>query len=136
MLRDEVESIVTAQVQTINPDYQRIYSELIDLHSQIEVLNSTISSTEKMRDEYSERVSKLPAVEQQLLQLERDVKVKEDLYSLLLQNLEETKISEAGVVGSATIVDKAITPINPVKPNKKTYTCHRCCFRFLPRLYS
>ncbi len=119
MLRDEVESIVTAQVQTINPDYQRIYSELIDLHSQIEVLNSTISSTEKMRDEYSERVSKLPAVEQQLLQLERDVKVKEDLYSLLLQNLEETKISEAGVVGSATIVDKAITPINPVKPNKK-----------------
>ena len=119
MLRDEVESIVTAQVQTINPDYQRIYSELIDLHSQIEVLNSTISSTEKMRDEYSERVSKLPAVEQQLLQLERDVKVKEDLYSLLLQNLEETKISEAGVVGSAVIVDKAITPINPVKPNKK-----------------
>ncbi|HOQ39448.1 MAG TPA: polysaccharide biosynthesis tyrosine autokinase [Fervidobacterium sp.] len=119
MLRDEVERIVTAQVQTINPDYQRIYSELVDLHSQIEVLNSTISSTEKIREQYSDKVSKLPAVEQQLLQLERDVKVKEDLYSLLLQNLEETKISEAGVVGSAVIVDKAITPIKPVKPNKK-----------------
>lgn len=119
MLRSEVEKIVTAQVQTINPDYQNIYSQLIEAHSKYEVINSTIVAIEKMREQYSSKVAKLPTVEQELLQLERDRKVKENLYSLLLEKLEETKISEAGVIGRATLVDPAITPTVPVKPNKK-----------------
>ncbi|MCD6551328.1 exopolysaccharide transport family protein, partial [Thermotoga sp.] len=119
ILRNEVEKIVTSQVQTINPDYQRIYSELIDLHSQVQVLNSMITSAEKIRERYVARVSKLPELEQQLLQLERELKVKENLYSLLLEKLEETKIAEAGVTGRAVIVDRAIIPTEPIKPNKK-----------------
>jgi capsular exopolysaccharide synthesis family protein len=64
-------------------------------------------------------MSKLPLLEQKLLELERDIKVKESLYTLLLEKLEETKIAEAGVIGTANIIDKAIVPEKPVKPNKK-----------------
>jgi len=119
MLRSEVEKIVTAQVQTINPHYQNIYSQLIEAQSRYEVINSTIVAIERMREQYSSKVAQLPTVEQELLQLERDRKVKENLYSLLLEKLEETKISEAGVIGRAILVDPAITPTAPVKPNKK-----------------
>lgn len=119
MLRSEVEKIVTAQVQTLNPDYQNIYSQLIEAHARYEMINSTIAAVERIREKYTTKVAQLPAVEQQLLQLERDRKVKESLYSLLLEKLEETRISEAGVIGRATIVDPAIKPTVPVKPNKK-----------------
>lgn len=63
MLRSEVEKIVTAQVQSINPDYQNIYSQLIEAHSKYEVINSTIVAIKKMREQYSSKVAKLPTVE-------------------------------------------------------------------------
>ncbi len=44
--------------------------------------------------------------------------MKESLYTLLLERLEEAKISEAAVVGNAAIVDPATVPQSPVKPNK------------------
>ncbi|HPT59680.1 MAG TPA: polysaccharide biosynthesis tyrosine autokinase [Fervidobacterium sp.] len=119
MLRNEVENIVTAQVQTINPDYQRIYTQLAELHSDVEVFDSTISSIQKVREKYESQLSKLPAVEQQLLQLERGLKVKEQFYSLLLQALEEAQIAEAGVSSTVKVIDTAEIPVKPAKPNKK-----------------
>lgn len=36
-----------------------------------------------------------------------------------IEKLEETRIAEAGVVGTSTLVDSTIVPEGPVKPNKK-----------------
>ncbi|MBO8161205.1 MAG: polysaccharide biosynthesis tyrosine autokinase [Thermosipho sp. (in: Bacteria)] len=119
LLKNEVAKIVTSQVETINPAYQDLYAQLIEAQYRGEVLNSIVSSLERLRSIYQEKLSKLPLLEQKLLELERDLKVKENLYTLLLEKLEETKISEAGVVGTATLVDTAIVPEKPVKPNKK-----------------
>lgn len=119
MLKNQVESIVTSQVQTTDPNYASMYSELIQSNTELLVYQSTISSIESIKSKYEQKISTLPMLEQQLFELERDRKVKENLYSILLEKLEETRISEAGVVGRATLVDSAITPTQPVKPNKK-----------------
>ncbi|MDK2886940.1 MAG: polysaccharide biosynthesis transport protein, partial [Thermosipho sp. (in: thermotogales)] len=119
ILKDEVAKIVTSQVQSINPAYQELYTQLIESQYKAEVYDSIIESLKTLRDTYQEKMSKLPLLEQKLLELERDIKVKESLYTLLLEKLEETKIAEAGVVGTANIIDRAIVPKNPVKPNKK-----------------
>lgn len=119
ILKDEVAKIVTSQVQSINPAYQELYTQLIESQYKAEVYDSIIESLKTLRDTYQEKMSKLPLLEQKLLELERDIKVKESLYTLLLEKLEETKIAEAGVVGTANIIDKAIVPEKPVKPNKK-----------------
>ncbi|NPU89515.1 MAG: polysaccharide biosynthesis tyrosine autokinase [Fervidobacterium sp.] len=119
MLKSQIEKVITSQVETINPNYSELYNQLIQANTTLQMLNSSIAAVERMRDSYSSKIAQLPAVEQQLLQLERDRKVKETLYSVLLEKLEETKISEAGVIGRATIIDPAITPTVPVKPNKK-----------------
>lgn len=119
MLKSQIEKVITSQVETINPNYSELYNQLIQANTTLQMLNSSIAAVERMRDSYSSKVAQLPAVEQQLLQLERDRKVKETLYSVLLEKLEETKISEAGVIGRATIIDPAVTPMVPVKPNKK-----------------
>ncbi|SHH28518.1 GumC family protein [Thermosipho atlanticus] len=119
LLKEEVAKIVTSQVQTINPAYQELYTQLIEAQYKGEVYDSIIKSLNKLRDTYQEKLSKLPLLEQKLLELNRDIKVKENLYTLLLEKLEETRIAEAGVVGTASIIDKAIVPDKPVKPNKK-----------------
>lgn len=119
LLKDEVTKIVSSQVQTINPAYQDLYTQYIEAQYKGEVLNSILVSLEKLRDTYQEKLSRLPVLEQKLLELERNLKVKENLYTLLLEKLEETRIAEAGVVGTATLVDSAIVPEKPVKPNKK-----------------
>ena len=119
LLKEEVAKIVSSQVQTINPAYQDLYTQYIEAQYKGEVLNSILMSLEKLRDTYQEKLSKLPILEQKLLELQRNLKVKENLYTLLLEKLEETRIAEAGVVGTATLVDSAIVPEKPVKPNKK-----------------
>ncbi|KAF2955572.1 polysaccharide biosynthesis tyrosine autokinase [Marinitoga sp. 38H-ov] len=119
LLKDEVSKIVTSQVQTINPAYQDMYLQLIEAQSKGEILKSTIESLTILRNTYQEKLSKLPLLEQKLLELERDVKIKENLYTLLLEKLEETRIAEAGVIGTAKLIDNAITPDKPIKPNKK-----------------
>lgn len=119
ILKDEVAKIVTSQVQSINPAYQELYTQLIESQYKAEVYDSIIESLKILRDTYQKKMSKLPLLEQKLLELERDIKVKESLYTLLLEKLEETKIAEAGVIGTANIIDKAIVPEKPVKPNKK-----------------
>lgn len=119
LLKDEVSKIVTSQVQTINPAYQDIYLQLIESQYNTEVIKSTIEALTKLKNTYNEKFSKLPLLEQQLLELQRDVKVKENLYTLLLEKLEETRIAEAGVIGTAKLIDSAIVPDKPIKPNKK-----------------
>lgn len=119
MLKKEVEKVITSQVQTINPMYSDLISQLSNEEAKLQVLLATKDSVEKVKNEYQIRVALLPKLEQRLLEMERNLRVKENLYMLLLEKLEETKIAEAGVTGNAQIVDRAIVPTVPVKPNKK-----------------
>ncbi|WP_129408534.1 GumC family protein [Marinitoga lauensis] len=119
LLKNEVSKVISSQVQTINPAYQDIYLQLIEAQYTTEVLKATIQSLTKLKETYNEKFVKLPLLEQQLLELERDIKVKENLYTLLLEKLEETRIAEAGVTGTAKLIDSAIVPNKPIKPNKK-----------------
>ena len=119
LLKKEVEKIITSQVQTINPVYSDLITELSSEEASLQVLIANKKAVEKIREEYQNKIAQLPSIEQQLLEMQRDLKVKENLYMLLLEKLEETRIAEAGVIGNAQIVDKANVPTIPVKPNKK-----------------
>jgi len=118
MLRNEITTIVTSQVKTSNPQYTSIYSQLIQEEAKRQVLQGTIQSITTIRNNYQNQLNQLPALEQRLMDFEREVKVKENLYVLLLEKLEEAKIAEAGVIGTANIIDSAYVSPNPVKPNK------------------
>jgi len=118
-LKKEIETIISSKVKTINPEYRNLYTQQIEELTKIQVLDSTIGSIEKLRNEYKNKINKLPGKEQQLMELERNLKVKEGLYILMLNKLEEAKIAEAGVIGTANIIDKAFIPEVPIAPNKK-----------------
>ncbi|PNR96991.1 polysaccharide biosynthesis tyrosine autokinase [Petrotoga sp. 9PWA.NaAc.5.4] len=118
MLKNEIATIVTSQVKTANPQYNSLYAQLIEEQTRQQVTQSTIQSITAIRDTYQTQLNKLPALEQKLMDYQREVQVKENLYVLLLEKLEEARIAEAGVIGTANIIDSAYISPNPVKPNK------------------
>ena len=67
----------------------------------------------------NDRISRLPVVQQDYLRLARDVKVNNDLYVSLLNNTQQLEIAKAGTVGNVAIIDRALTPEFPTKPQKR-----------------
>lgn len=95
------------------------YAQLANAYTLEILADVSISYLTQLKNSYEAKMLQLPALEQKLLDLKRDVSVKENLYLLLLQNYEEAKIAEAAVTGTSTIIDKAIANDVPIKPNRQ-----------------
>ncbi len=68
--------------------------------------------------EYEARLGKLPEAERTQARLMRHSKVNADIYTFLLQKHEEARIAKASTISNINIVDPAIVPEYPVKPQK------------------
>jgi len=119
LIKEEVELQVFSGIESLNPNYTNLYMELINEQTKLEIIKSSIESTQKLAQVYQIRLRELPALEQIMIDIQRNIKVKESLYILMLEKLEEIKIAEAGVLGTANVIDRAYTPNSPIKPNKK-----------------
>jgi tyrosine-protein kinase Etk/Wzc len=69
--------------------------------------------------QYEARMRTLPVAERDLARLMRVNKVNTDIYTFLLQKHEEARIAKASTISNINVVDPAITPDLPVKPQKK-----------------
>lgn len=77
---------------------------------QIAALNDQIAKTDA-------RIKGLPDMQQQLVNLTRNVKVSSDLYASLLNNEQQLRVVKEGKVGNVRVVDSAYVPRHPVRPN-------------------
>ncbi len=83
---------------------------LITAQQQLAQLEGSASATARFRD--------LPASEVKAVALQRDAKVAEDIYVLLLNRVQELSVQRAGTGGNLHIVDAALRAGEPVKPKK------------------
>ncbi len=70
------------------------------------------------REQIEGSIRELPAAEQDALRLMRDVRVANELYTLLLNRAQELKVVQAGTIGNVRIIDTAYVPRDAVKPKK------------------
>ena len=70
-------------------------------------------------EQYEAKMRTVPATERDLARLLRVSKVNVDIYMFLLQKHEEARIAKASTISNINVVDPAITPIHPVKPQKR-----------------
>lgn len=68
---------------------------------------------------YDQQLKEIPETELELAKRTRVHKVNAELYTFLLQKQQEAKIAQASTISSADVIDPALTPTEPVKPNKK-----------------
>ena len=87
-----------------HPAVQGIDGQIKEINGQIAAMNEHIKS--------------LPAIEQNLLRLQRDVKVNTELYTALLNTAQQMRLITVGKVSNVRLVDMPMLPEKPVKPNR------------------
>lgn len=87
-------------------------------HPQMQALERRLAELREQRAALEQRVAGLPDTQQALLRLQREVEVKTQLYTALLNRAQELQVVKAGTVGNVRIIDEAIKPRGPVEPNR------------------
>ncbi|UIJ75806.1 polysaccharide biosynthesis tyrosine autokinase [Acinetobacter sp. SH20PTE14] len=94
----------SAKYTSEHPVMQQMNAQLGAINSKISELNTTLK--------------KLPDLQRRYLQLYREVEVKQQLYTALLNSYQQLRIAKAGEIGNVRIVDTAVEPIEPIAPKK------------------
>ncbi|WP_439056705.1 polysaccharide biosynthesis tyrosine autokinase [Serratia bockelmannii] len=83
--------------------------------------NALMQKRETLQQEKSKlnkQISAMPATQQEVLRLSRDVESGRAVYMQLLNRQQELNIAKSSAIGNVRIIDNAITEPKPVKPKK------------------
>ena len=94
----------SAKYTAEHPVMQQMQAQVAAINKRIAALNGTLK--------------RLPELQRQYLQLFREVEVKQQLYTGLLNSYQQLQISKAGEIGNVRIIDTAVEPIKPIAPKK------------------
>jgi tyrosine-protein kinase Etk/Wzc len=81
-------------------------------------MNAQLGAINKKIAELNGTLKQLPDLQRRYLQLYREVEVKQQLYTALLNSYQQLRIAKAGEIGNVRVVDTAVLPIEPIKPKK------------------
>jgi len=119
VLNKNVEEIISTKSRTINPLYQKMKERIINLQTTLIASEASISSLDKRINKLEEELSSLPEKELTLTRLEREARVAESIYVLLMERREELQIQEAMQSSDIVVVDPAVVEEEPVSPKTK-----------------
>lgn len=109
-----------------HPMVRQIESQLVETRARLlsvdeEALAQTAREQNAIEDQIKtneNRLKDLPEVERTLAGLTRVMKVNSDMYMFLLEKHESARILKASTISNIRVIDQAIVPDLPVKPNK------------------
>lgn len=87
-------------------------------HPVMQQMNAQLGAINKKIGELNGTLKELPDLQRRYLQLYREVEVKQQLYTALLNSYQQLRIAKAGEIGNVRIVDTAVEPIEPIAPKK------------------
>ncbi|WP_082741788.1 GNVR domain-containing protein [Burkholderia sp. MSMB1072] len=99
-------------------EYQDLLSKYVPGQPQVVAAANKLKELDKQAAMLKDKAARLPSQQQTYLRLARDVEVNNQLYVGLLNNTQQLQIAEAGTVGNASIVDKAVASDKPIRPKR------------------
>lgn len=117
----ETSELVSRELASSDPlGYsQELVDKILSLDIEIQSLTAKTEALKNIVDSYADNLNTLPEKSLRLARLERNAKVGENIFLMLKEKYEESKINEAGQIGNVRIIDKALPPVDPIKPKKK-----------------
>lgn len=85
--------------------------------------NTFVVTRDKLRNQLNQvqgRISDVPQIEKNYLQLARNQQIKQELYIFLMQKAEETAISKTANISIAKVIARPKAEVHPVSPKRKT----------------
>ena len=83
-------------------------------------LQITSNNLKASSGQFQSKIRKVPAMERELLEINRQQSIKQNIYSYLLQKREETALSLAATASVARVIDPAMGSDFPISPNGQT----------------
>jgi succinoglycan biosynthesis transport protein ExoP len=93
--------------------------QLAEYESKDVILAAQEGALRNLMAAHEAAINKLPAREINLVRLERARRINDDLYAALMKAKNEAQIEAASQLGNIDIVDPAVAPLDPVRPNRK-----------------
>ncbi len=103
-----------------HPDIQLLQSQVSSIYNQLaqyEKQSNNITSGDKSA-EFVMPFAETPQIGMEFFRLQREVKIKAIVYTMLAQQLEQAKIQEARETPTLLILDKAVPPVLRSKPQR------------------
>ena len=100
---------------------QQLTSRLVELESTYQGLTSQLSTLSNLQANYRKHLSRLPKLQQQQRELERQQQAAQSTYALLLQKLPESRIAENQNLGNARQISPALVPDEPASSPMISY---------------
>lgn len=124
----ERQALLDANVPPENPavkeaegQIEKIRQNILENLNNIRLsLNSNINSLKIRNNSEKSNLDQLPYKQKEYVEMERQIKTKQELYNLLESKKEEGAITRAATISNSKILDKAGVSSEPVKPNRRT----------------
>lgn len=87
-------------------------------HPAVRALDGQIATLKADSQALGRDISALPNTQQDYIRYARDVEVNNQLYVGLLNNAQQLQVARAGTTGNVAIIDRAVVPGRPSRPNK------------------
>ncbi len=99
---------------------RELESRFTSSHPLVQTLDAQLAALGRDVGDVQSRIRALPAVQQEAVRMERDVKVNTELYQSLLNNALQLRLVKEGKVGNVRVLDEAVVPEAPIKPQRRT----------------
>lgn len=108
------------QIQSLNEQASNMRNNIIqNIRNVKSNLLATKNNLEGSMNENSYRAQRIPVVERELMEINRQKELKQEHYQFLLKKREESALAlEITGVNSLQVIDAPIASLNPVSPNK------------------
>jgi tyrosine-protein kinase Etk/Wzc len=103
------------ELEQQNAELSARYTEAYPLVAELKAQLATLAEENKKLEQ---RMTEIPEIQRQYLQLFRDVQVNTELYTSLLNSYQQLKVVKASEIGNVRVVDAAVKPMLPIKPKR------------------
>lgn len=115
-LLDQVVS-VDQDLTKLRQDREALIRRFTAAHPSVATIDAQIRDMRELAERMEKQVRSLPQTQQQILRLKRDVEVSTTLYTGMLDSYQQLQVVKAGTLGDVRVIDRAVLPLEPVKPN-------------------
>ncbi|GLQ97900.1 tyrosine-protein kinase involved in EPS biosynthesis [Dyella mobilis] len=118
--RQEMGQVVALQtrISLLQQERQAKLEQFTARHPSIVSVDAQIALLDRQMRGIEQRIKRLPATEQDVVRLTREVRVNNDLYVAMLNSMQQLRLLRAGKVGNVRIIDDAELPEQPVTPRR------------------
>jgi polysaccharide biosynthesis transport protein len=127
----EVQSLIGEKSDTLNPVYQKLMEPYAVTEAQRVADRAKIAGLKQAVANSKAELRQLPSRALQLAELTRTAGVLEHTYTILNEKFQELRVSEAAQLANARVIDLALKPQSPIRPNRKVNLALGLCFGVL-----